>query len=382
MLKFYFRLCGISIENSYIALISSGARGTTPPAASSPRPHAALPQRVLPTLNSATATTLSMTMNRRDTIILLGALLGSGHTLAQAWPVRPVKVISPFAAGGGSDHIARVLSAKLGPALGQTFVVDNKAGAGGALGTDFVAKAPADGYTLLIAANGPIAVAPLLQAKPAYEPLRDLQPIAQLTRHPYVLVGLATGARDLRKFIETAKSQPGKLNYGTPGAGGAQHLAIEVLKLQAGVDIAHVPYKSGPLALNDLLAGLIDMVSTDINSAMPLIKQGKLRALAVTTAKRSPLLPDVPTVAESGVPGYEVSGWFGVMAPAGTPAPITERLHAEIAKLVATSEVREALAGLGGELLATTPAQFAAHIRSETQRWRELMTKLNIKPDN
>lgn len=321
-------------------------------------------------------------MNRRDTLLLMASFAGFPAAFGQTWPSKRIRLISPFAPGGGSDTVARVLAAKLGPALGQTLVVENKAGAGGMLGADMVAKSGADGYTLLIGANGPIAVAPVLQSKPPYEPSRDFQPIAQLTKHPYVLVGPAAGPKDLVQLIASAKSKPGKLNYGTPGAGSAQHLAIEVLKLQSGIEITHVPYKSGPLALTDLLAGLIDMVSTDINSAMPLIKQGKVRALAVTTAKRSPLLPEVQTVAESGLPGYEVPGWFGLLAPAGTPPAIVDRLHAEVAKAMASTDTREALAGLGGEILATTPVQFATHIRGESRRWKDLITKLNIRPDN
>lgn len=322
-------------------------------------------------------------MKRRDIIIAIGAIAGASSASSQAWPAKPIKVISAFAPGGGSDFVARFLSGKLGPALGQPVVVENKAGAGGMLGTDFVAKSAPDGYTMLIGSNGPLALAPALQPKLAYDPQRDLQPVALLTRHPYLIVAAPSlPVRDLRGLIELAKARPDELNYGTPGTGSAQHLAIEMLKQQAGVKITHVPYKAGSLALTDLLSGVIQVVSTDVNTAMPLLKDGKVRALAVTTAKRSPLLPDVPTVAESGVPGYEVPGWFGVLVRSGTPKPVVDRLQSEIAKAMASPEAREALSGLGGELLASTPAQFAAHITSENQRWRELITRLKIKPDN
>jgi tripartite-type tricarboxylate transporter receptor subunit TctC len=322
-------------------------------------------------------------MNQRDILLAFTVALGACAANAESWPTKPVKVVSAFAPAGGSDNVARYLSARLAPALGQAVIVENKAGAGGMIGTDFVAKSAPDGLTILIGSNGPLSLVPALHAKPPYDTLRDLQPVALLTKHPYLIVGGAnTSFKDLRGLIALAKSRPDQMTYGTPGTGSAQHLAIEMMKLQAGMRITHVPYKSGPLALNDLLGGQIDLVSTDINSAMPLIKQGKIRALAVTTAKRSPLLPDVPTVAESGVPGYEVPGWFGVLVPAGTPQPIVDRLHAEVVKAMASPEALPALGGLGGELLASTPAQFTAHIRSETQRWRELITKLNIKPES
>lgn len=324
-------------------------------------------------------------MNRSMSLsaLLVALAVPAGVAQAQTYPDKPIKLISAFAAGGGSDFVARFLAAKLQPALGQTLVVENRTGAGGMLGTDFVAKAPADGYTVLIGSNGPVALVPALGNKAPYNALKDLQPVAQLTRHPYVISTSASmPVTDLKGMLQLAKDKPGTLNYGTPGTGSAQHLAIEMMKLMAGVDITHVPYKGGPPALTDLLGGSIQMVTTDLNTVMPLVKQGKVRILAVTTAKRSPLLPDVPTVAESGVPGYEVAGWFGALVPAGTPQPIVDRLHAEIAKVVATPEAKEALAGLGGELLATTPAQFSAFVRSEYQRWRDLIVKLNIKPES
>lgn len=320
--------------------------------------------------------------HRRTFLSSAAALLVASHARAQDYPTRPIRLISPFAPGGGSDFLARYLAVRLGAALGQPVVVENKAGAGGMLGTDFVAKAPPDGYTIAISSNGPLAVLPALGMKMPYDPARDLQPVALLTRQPFVLVTNATvPAKDLREFIQIAKKSPGRLNYGTPGNGSAPHLAIEMLKMKAGVFITHVPYRGAPPALNDLMAGQIQLATSDPNTAMPLLKQGRLRALAVTSAQRSPLLPDVPTVAEAGVAGYEVSGWFGALVPAGTPQPVVQRLQAEIAKAMGAPEAREALSGLGGELLASTPAQFSAHIAAETQRWRHLITTMNIKPD-
>jgi tripartite-type tricarboxylate transporter receptor subunit TctC len=322
-------------------------------------------------------------MKRRDIVGAIGLVLSAPTAFSQTWPSKPIKIISPFAAGGGSDFVARYLSAKMASSFGQPIVVENKAGAGGMLGTDFVAKAPSDGHTLLVSSNGPLALAPALQPKLPYDPQKDFQPIALLTRHPFLIVAANNlGAHDLKSFIELAKKKPGKFNYGTPGTGSANHLAIEMLKQLAEIDIAHVPYKAGPLALTDLLGGVIELVVTDVNSAMPMIKQGKIRALAVTTAKRSPLLPDVPTVAESGVRGYEVPGWFGLLAPAGTPKSVIDSLQAEVAKVMAAPEAREALGGLGGELLASSPTQFSEHIQKENSRWRDLIVKLNIKAEN
>lgn len=320
---------------------------------------------------------------RRAFLASLGSLLATQHAYAQAYPAKPIRIISPFAAGGGSDFLARLLAAKLGSAMGQPVIVENKAGAGGALGTDFVAKAPPDGYTILIGSNGPLAVSPAFSNRLPYDPVRDLQPVALLTKQPFVLLTSASvPANDLREFIQLAKKQPGKLNYGTPGNGSAPHLAVEMLKMKTGMFITHIPYRGGPQALSDLLAGQIQLATADPNTAMPLLKQGRLRALAVTTANRSPLLPDVPTVAEIGISGYEVAGWFGALVPAGTPEAIVKRLNAEIAKVMASPEAKESLAGLGGDLLATTPAQFVTHIASETQRWRELIKTMNLKADN
>jgi tripartite-type tricarboxylate transporter receptor subunit TctC len=322
-------------------------------------------------------------MDRRDAMIWVGALLAGGAARAQAWPSRPVKLVSPFAAGGGSDFLGRFLSVKLGAALGQPVIVENRAGAGGTIGTDFVAKSPADGYTVLIGSNGPLALIPGMQPKLQYDPQRDLQPVALLTRQPFVfLVGPKVTAKDFGDLLEQARARPDSINFGTAGNGSAPHLAVELLKVQARVRMTHVPYKGPSLALNDLAAGQIEMAVADANTAAPLVRQGRLRALAVSTRTRSPILPDVPTVAESGVPGYDVAGWFGALVPAGTPRAIVDRLHAELVKAMSTPEARDALGGLGGELLATTPEEFTAHIRSEAERWRKLIQTAGIKMDS
>lgn len=320
---------------------------------------------------------------RRTLIAALCASCVAPCALADAWPSRPLRIVSPYSAGGGSDYLARFLAIKLGVALGQPVVVENRPGAGGMMGTDMVAKAAPDGYTILIGANGPLSVLPALGTRLPYVPLQDFQPVSLLSKQPFVLLTNAvTPVTGLREFIELAKKNPGKLNYGTAGTGSAPQLAVEMLKMKTSSFITHVPYRGGPPALNDLMANQIQLATSDPNTAMPQIRQGRLRALAVTSGKRSPLLPDVPTVAEAAVPGYDVSGWFGALVPVGTPAPIVERLHAEIAKAMATPEAREVLSGLGGELLASTPAEFASTIEFETKRWRQVIEAMNIKPEN
>jgi tripartite-type tricarboxylate transporter receptor subunit TctC len=322
-------------------------------------------------------------MNRKAAIlaVVLAAVVGAAP--AQTYPSKPIKIISPFSAGGGNDFLARFLSVRLGAALGQPVVVENKPGAGGMMGTDLVAKAAPDGHTILLGSNGPLSVLPALGVKTPYDTSNDLVPVALLTKQPFVLLThAASPLKDCKQFIAMAKAQPDKLNYGTAGTGSAPHLAVEALQEQAGIRMTHIPYKGASPAINDLVAGQIQLSTADPNTAAPLLKQGRLRALAVTTARRSPLLPEVPTLAECGVKGFDVAGWFGVLVPANTPAPIVARLQSELARLMATPEAKEGLANLGGELMATTPVQFTQHIKAETARWRQLVTTLNIKPDN
>lgn len=322
-------------------------------------------------------------MNRRFAIAAIVLAAAAGAPLAQTYPSKPIKMVSPFSAGGGNDFLARFLSVRLAAALGQPVVVENKPGAGGMMGTDAVAKAAPDGHTILLGSNGPLSVLPALGVKTPYDAGNDLVPVALLTKQPFVLLThAASPLKDCKQFIATAKAQPDKLNYGTAGTGSAPHLAVEALQLQAGIRMTHIPYKGASPAINDLVAGQIQLSTADPNTAAPLLKQGRLRALAVTTGRRSPLLPEVPTIAECGVAGYDVAGWFGALVPAGTPAPIVARLQTELARIMAAPETKQALSNLGGELLASTPLQFAQHIKSETSRWRQLATTLNIKPDS
>lgn len=325
-------------------------------------------------------------MQRREALTVLGALgaMGtSGPTHAQDFPSRTIRLISPFAPGGGSDFLARLLAVKMSASLGQSVIVENKVGAGGRLGTDYGAKAAADGHTVLISSNGPLAVLPALGAKLPYDPVKDLIPVSLLTRQPFVLLTSADSQiKDFGDFIRRAKASPGKLSYGTAGIGSAPHLAVEMIKMLAKVFVVHVPYRGGPPAITDLLAGQIDVATSDPNTAMPLLKQGRLRAIAVTSARRSPMLPDVPSVAESGMPDYDVTGWFGALVPAGTPRAVVDRLSAEFTKALGAPETKDALASLGGELIGSSPDKFRDFIASETQNWRRLVKTMNIKPES
>jgi tripartite-type tricarboxylate transporter receptor subunit TctC len=305
------------------------------------------------------------------------------NALAQTYPVKPVRLIVPFAAGGGTDIVARTVGAKLGESFGQTVVVDNRAGASGAIGTELVARSPADGYTLLMGSSGPIAVNPALHAKLPYDPLRDFVPVALITTMPFLtVVHPSLPVRSVKELIALAKARPGQLNYASPGSGSSTHLATELFKAMAGVQIMHVPYKGVAPAATDLMSGEVQMLTGDLNTLMPHVRAGKMRPLAVTGTTRSPLLPDMPTVAEAGVPGYEASGWFGILAPAATPREIVRRLNGEIVRALQSDELRKRLARLGGEVAGGTPEAFGQHLRREIDKWGTLIRSMGLKPDS
>lgn len=317
--------------------------------------------------------------------LLLGAALAcaaSPHALAQSYPTKPVRMIVPFAAGGGTDIVARTVGVKLGESLGQTVLVDNRAGAAGAIGTELAAKSPADGYTLLMGSSGPIAINPALQAKLPYDPLRDFTPVALITTMPFLtVVHPSLPVRSVKELIALARARPGQLNYGSPGSGSSTHLATELFKAMARVDIVHVPYKGVAPAATDLVSGQVQMLTGDLNTLMPHVRSGKMRPLAVTGASRSALLPDMPTIAEAGVPGYEASGWFGILAPAGTPREIVRRLNGEIGKALQSDDLRKRLSGLGGEVAGGTPEAFGQHLRREIEKWGKLLRAIGLRPD-
>jgi tripartite-type tricarboxylate transporter receptor subunit TctC len=310
------------------------------------------------------------------------ALAAFSAAHAQTYPVKPIRFIVPFAAGGGTDIVARTVGAKLSEAVGQPVIVDNRAGAAGTIGAEAAARSAPDGYTLLLASNGPIAINPAYYTKLSYDPLRDFTPVVLVTRMPFLLVTHpALPVRTVKDLVALAKKRPGELNYGSPGAGSTTHLANELLKSMAGINVVHVPYKGVAPAATDLMSGQVQILFGDLNTLVPHVKSARMRAIAVSGLQRSPLLPDVPSVHESGVPGYEATGWFGVLAPAGTPPAIVERLNSAIMKGLAMPDLRERLAALGGEVAGGTPEQFGAHLRAEVAKWGKVIKAIGLKAE-
>jgi tripartite-type tricarboxylate transporter receptor subunit TctC len=306
----------------------------------------------------------------------------STSTFAQTWPAKPIKWIVPFAPGGTTDILARTIGEKLTVALGQPVIIENKPGAGGGVGADFTAKSPPDGYTIMGGTISTHAInASLYQSLP-YDPVKDFVPITLIARVPNMLViNPDIPAKNVAELITLLKANPGKYSFASSGNGTSQHLSGELFKSIAGVDMQHIPYKGSPPALQDVVAGQVAMTFDNITTAWPLAKGGKLRALAVTTAKRSAIAPDVPTLSESGLTGYEVGSWQGVFAPAGTPAAIVKRLNAEIVKIINMPDVKEKLIGLGAEPVGNTSEEFAALVKTEVAKWAEVVKKSGAKVD-
>src|SRR5438067_3488101 len=288
---------------------------------------------------------------------------------AQSYPTKPIHLIVPFPPGGGNDTVARAIAQQLGPDLGQPMVIDNRPGAGGSVGAELAAKAPPDGYTLFLAGVGSHAVNPNVHAKLPYDPVKDFAPITLLASAPSVLVvNPAVPARTIAEFTAYARANPGKLNYASNGAGSAAQLAAAMYETMAGVRMVHVPYKGIAPAMTDLMSGEVQLMFGTVVALVPHIQAGKLRALAVTSRKRSPLLPDLPTIAESGLADYEAGSWYGILAPAGTPREVIGRLHGAIVKALKEPEVSKRLAAEGAEVIGSTPDEFAAHITAEIAR--------------
>lgn len=301
------------------------------------------------------------------------------YAIAQTWPSKPIHLIVPFTVGGGTDAVARIVAPKLSEALGQPVIVDNRPGAGGLVGTEIAAKAPADGYTLLLAAAGATTIAPNIYSsdKVTFDPVKDLLPISLVGTVPFVItVNPSVPAKTLRELIAYAKANPNKLNFGSSGNGGAPHLAGELFDRMAGIKMVHVPYKGLSPAITDLLAGRIQVVFADIGLVTQHIKAGTLRALATTGARRAVELPDVPTVAEAGVPGYQTGTWYGLVAPAGIPAAVRERLDREMQRILAMPDVRTQLANAGNEVPNVTMEQFGTLIRDDYMRWKKLIGEM------
>ena len=314
--------------------------------------------------------------------IAAAGLAAHGIAGAQAYPNKPIRLIIPYAVGGSTDATARLIARSLGQRLGQTVVAENKAGAGGSLGHDLVAKAPADGYTLLFSAAGPLTVTPHTYARLPYDPVKGLEPITLVATQPLLLVvkpGLPVNS--VADLVREAQSRPGKLSYGSFGNGSAAHLAGELFKTVAKVDMTHVPYKGSGPALVDLVGGQIDLMFDVFSTAAPLAKAGKLRPIAITSAARSPQFPDVPTMEQAGVQGFSAGTWFGLLAPAGMPRPVVDQLSRAMNAVLEEKELRETLISQGAEIRGGTPAQFQSFFLSEYDKWGKIVKAAGVTAD-
>lgn len=306
----------------------------------------------------------------------------TGTAAAQSWPTRAVRLISPFAPGGGADITSRAVAQKLTGTLGQQVIVDNRGGAGGMLGVDLAAKSPPDGYTLVMGTIGPIAINPALLSKMPYDPLKDLAPISQAAVAVNVLViHPSLPAKSVRELIAIAKARPSDLNYGSSGSGAADHLAGELFNAMVKVKMAHVPYKGGAPAMLDLMAGNVQIVFSTLSTATGAIESNRVRALAVAGSKRFEGMPDLPTMSEAGLKGFEVNNWYGLFAPAGTPKDIIERVSTEAARALSQPDVKKRLLDAGIIAMSSSPDSFAAYTRAETAKWGKVIRDANIKGD-
>ena len=308
----------------------------------------------------------------------IAAMLMTATAVAQQYPSKPVRFVVPYAAGGATDLIARVIGERLAAGLGQPFVIDNRPGAATLLGAQLVAKAEPDGYTLLMATSTTLAINASLYKSLPYDPVKDFAPISLAIQHPFVLlVDPKLPAHNVKELVALAKAKPGQLAYASGGSGSFPHLAMAMFQAMTGIDVIHVPYKGSAPALTDLMGGQVAMIFD--NTALNYVKSGKIRALAVTTKDRLSVMPDVPTLQEAGVAGYELAAWQGVIAPAGTPRPVVDRLNAEIVKLLHEPDVVKRLTGDGGQIITSTPDQFAAYIKSEIGRFAKVVRDSGAK---
>jgi tripartite-type tricarboxylate transporter receptor subunit TctC len=322
-----------------------------------------------------------MTFTRRTLLAIAAASFATG-AFAQAFPSKPIRLIVPFPPGGGTDIIARETSQKVAAATGWTFVIENKPGAGGNMGVDAVAKAPADGYTIVLGQTSNLAINPSLYAKMPYDPQKDLVPIVLVANAPLVMVTSATSQyKTLAEAVNAAKARPGAINFASPGNGTVAHLASELFQKAAGIKTQHVPYKGAAMALTDVISGNVDLYMSSVPTLLGQIKQGKLRALAVTSTKRVDDLPNVPTISESGYKGFDASTWFGMLAPAGTPKDVVARLNAEFNKALQQPELRKKLGDEGADPAGGTPEQFATLIKDEALRWGKVVKESGVRID-
>jgi tripartite-type tricarboxylate transporter receptor subunit TctC len=313
-------------------------------------------------------------------VVLFLCSIAAAAAAAEKYPARPIRLVVPFAPGGPSDTLGRLLAQKLTDSMGQPVVVDNRGSPGGIVGFEIASKAVPDGYTLLLGGGSGLTQNPSLYKKLPYDAMRDLAPISRLDSGPNLLcVHPSVQAKSVQELVALAKAKPGQINFASAGTGN--RLASELLKIQAGIDIVNVPYKGTGQAIIELVAGQVQMMMMNPIAALPQVKAGKLRGLAVTTLKRSSALPDTPTMAESGLPGFEVNSWHGFFAPMGTPAAIVTRLNAETLKILALPDVKERFVAAALEPAGTTPQELAAYVRSETDKWAKIIRQVGLKPE-
>lgn len=313
-------------------------------------------------------------------IAIMTTAMITGAAVAQSWPTRSVRLISPFAPGGGTDITSRAVAQKLSVALGQQVIVDNRGGAGGMVGVELAAKSPPDGYTLVMGSIGPIAINPSLLSKMPYDPLKELAPISQAAVAVNVLVvHPSLPAKSVKELIAIAKARPTDLNYGSSGSGAADHLAGELFNAMVKVKMAHIPYKGGAPAMQDLISGNVQLVFSTLSTAKGAIDGGRVRPLAVAGSKRFDGMPDLPTMSEAGLKGFEVNNWYGLFAPAGTASEIIARVNAEAVKALAMPDVKKRLMDSGIIATSSSPAGFSAYIRAETAKWGKVIKDANIK---
>ncbi|HLX24371.1 MAG TPA: tripartite tricarboxylate transporter substrate binding protein [Usitatibacter sp.] len=319
-------------------------------------------------------------MKRLLTCILAVACATSGIAFADAWPSKPIRIIVPYPPGGTSDILARALAPGITEAFGQAVVVENKAGATGNLGADYVAKSKPDGYVFLLADIGSLAISPSVQADLPFDPVKDFAPVAMVAYSPHLLaVHPSVPAKDVKELIALAKAKPDSLNFAVSGIGGANHLAGIDFAMRAGIQWTYIPYKGGSQAISDVVGGQAQVLFNGMLATYPFVKDGKLRAIAISSAKRFSAAPGIPTVAESGIPGFETGSWQGLVAPAGTPAEIVDKLHAAVTKILATAEMKDRLDKAGAEVRPQSPAQFGEFIRSEKARWAKVVKESGAK---
>ena len=319
-------------------------------------------------------------MKRRSALVLaLGAPFAMRSVRAADWPSKPMRLVVPYAPGGGADAVARILARHVGDRLGQSIVVENKGGAGSIIGTDLVAKAEPDGYTLLLGQSGPISINPAVYKSLPYDPLRDLAPVCMTNSYPYVLVVNAKlPATTLQEFVALGKAKPGAMNYGTTGVGAANHLVSELFCRKAGLKMTHIPYRGTALAVADAVAGQVTMVFGDPVSVLPHIRAGTLNGIAVTSPQRSPIAPQIPTMAESGYPDVEAVAWHGIFAPAKTPQAVVDRLNAEIVQALRVPEIKDMLSKQAMQPVGSTQQEFAAFLKKDIAMWKDVASAANV----